>query len=416
MTYRTGLWALLGMALLAPARAQDVPAELADDQCVVCHVDFGAMPDGFLMDNVHMRPELSCVGCHGGDASADDDEVAHSGSFVGVPGPEEIPEFCGKCHSDIGFMRRFQPSASTDQLSQYFTSVHGQKLRAGDEKVAECASCHTSHAILPASDGRSSVHPLNVPQMCNQCHGDPDYMAEYGIRTNQYRDYAKSVHGTALLEEQDTGSPACNDCHGNHGAMPPGLDAIENVCGMCHVNNAEYFHSTSMARAFEEEELHGCEECHGIHDVAPTSLDMIGTGDDSVCIACHDEGDDGYRVAEEMYAQLMTLVAAKDSAAALAGEVQRIGMDDVEIGYLQREANQSLIKARTLVHTFDPARTGEVTEEGIESAKNAVDLARSEIEAFRFRRMGFGVASLFITVLTVALFFKIRDIESRKDS
>ncbi len=418
MTYRI---ALLTLVLLVPAvsatgQDDEIPPNLADDQCVVCHVDLGALPDGFLMDNIHMTEEMSCVGCHGGNRDSDDEEVAHSGNFKGVPAASEIPEMCGTCHSNLAYMRRFRPSASTDQVSQYYTSVHGQKLREGDTKVAECASCHTSHAILPATDGRSSVHPLNVPAMCNQCHGDPDYMADYGIRTNQYRDYEKSVHGVALLEKQDTGSPACNDCHGNHGAMPPGIDAIEFVCGMCHVNNAEYFHGTSMARAFEEEQLHGCEECHGIHDVDVTTLEMVGVGDESVCTGCHDEGDEGYQVAEEMYTQLMSLVAAKDSAAALADEVQRIGMDDLEIGYLQREANQALIQARTLVHTFDPEKTGEVTTAGLESARNAMSLANSEIEAFSFRRMGFGIATLFITVLTVALFFKIRDIESSKDS
>ncbi|NNE45378.1 MAG: hypothetical protein HKN37_01830 [Rhodothermales bacterium] len=416
MTYKIGLWLVAAFVPLTVATAQDVPDNLANDECVVCHVDLEALPEGFLMDNVHMKEGLSCVGCHGGDARSDDEEIAHSGNFVGIPEATDVPQLCGNCHSDLRIMRRYQPSASTDQVSQYYTSVHGEKLQQGDLMVAECASCHTSHAILPATDGRSSVHPLNVPGMCNQCHGDADYMAGYGIRTNQYRDYAKSVHGVALLERQDTGSPACNDCHGNHGAMPPGVDAIEYVCGMCHVNNAEFFHETNMARAFNEEELHGCEECHGIHDVSKTTLEMVGVGDESVCTACHDEGDDGYRVAEEMYAQLTALVSAQDSARVLAEEVHRIGMDDLDISYLQREANQSLITARTLVHTFDPAKTGEVTTVGIETARDAVELARSEIEAFGFRRLGFGVATLFITILTVALFFKIREIESVKDS
>ncbi len=113
-----------------------------------------------------MKRDLSCVGCHGGDATSDDEEVAHAGNFVGIPAPKDIPDFCGKCHSDLRIMRRFQPSASTDQVSQYYTSVHGEKLQGGDLMVAQCASCHTSHAILPASDGRSSVHPLNVPEPC----------------------------------------------------------------------------------------------------------------------------------------------------------------------------------------------------------------------------------------------------------
>lgn len=398
------------------AVGQDIPEGLEEDQCVVCHTDLEALPEGFVFDNVHMRPRISCVGCHGGDRSSDDEEIAHAGDFVGVPPPEAIPTFCGECHSDLAYMRQFQPSASTDQVSQYYTSTHGQALREGDTNVATCISCHTSHAILPATDGRSLVHPFNVPDMCNGCHGDASLMTEYGLRTNQYGDYAKSVHGTALLERQDTGAPACNDCHGNHGAMPPGIQSIENVCGTCHVNNAAFFEPTSMAIAFADEGLHACEECHGIHDVAMTFDDMVGVGDESVCTMCHDEGDRGYEVADSIHAQLVALKSVQDSAQVFLKRVQNIGMDDVEISYSLRDANEALIQARTAVHSFDPEKTGELTDTGVESARAAISMAESEIEGYRFRRFGFGIATLFITLLTVALFFKIREIESSRES
>jgi hypothetical protein len=399
-----------GFAAL-PGAAQDIPDVLSGDQCVACHSDVGYLPEGMILAGPHMRVELSCAGCHGGDNTTDDEDIAHAGTFRGVPDEAAIPAFCGRCHSDLAFMRAYSPSASTDQESNYFTSVHGQRLREGDTKVAQCASCHTAHAVLPASDARSTVHPMNVPALCNDCHGDAEYMAEYGIRTTQYRDYARSVHGTALLEREDLGAPACNDCHGNHGAQPPGIESIEHVCGMCHVNNAAFFSATSMARAFAEEELHACEECHGIHDVQKTFDAMVGTGDDSVCTVCHEEGDDGYAAAEAIYAQLVALAAAQDSASTLAERVREIGMDDIEIGFLLRDAHESLIQSRTLVHTFDPERTAEATTVGMGKATEAIELGHAEIRNFRFRRFGFGIATLLITVLTVALFFKIREME-----
>jgi len=403
--------AVMALFFAGAARAQDIPATLQNDQCIVCHADVGYLPDGLVFAGPHMRAELSCVGCHGGDNTTDDEEIAHAGSFRGVPDRDEVPEFCGRCHSDLSYMRQYSPSASTDQVSNYYTSIHGQKLREGDQNVAECASCHTAHAVLPASDTRSSVHPMNVPSMCNTCHGDADLMAQYGIRTNQYRDYAQSVHGTALLEREDLGAPACNDCHGNHGAQPPGIASIDNVCGMCHVNNAEYFSGTSMAQAFADEELHACEECHGIHDVRKTFDAMIGTGDDSVCTVCHEEGDVGYEAASAIHAQLVALTALQDSAAVLTERVREIGMDDIDITFLLRDSHESLIQARTLVHTFDPDRTAEATSVGMEKAGQAIQLGQAEIENFRFRRFGFGIATLLITVLTVALFFKIREMD-----
>jgi hypothetical protein len=38
------------------------------------------------------------------------------------------------------------------------------------------------------------------------------------IPHNQYEKFARSVHGIALLKKHDSGAPACNICHGNHGA------------------------------------------------------------------------------------------------------------------------------------------------------------------------------------------------------
>lgn len=384
-----------------------------DDQCIICHLEAEMMPEGFLEDDVHMQDGLSCAGCHGGDALSDDEDAAMSkkAGFVGVPSKTEILEFCGKCHSKIEFMRRFQPRIPTDQVSQYLTSIHGKKLLAGDDNVADCAGCHTSHGILSARDARSSVYALNVPATCNKCHGDADLMSEYGIRADQYEKYARGVHGVALLVEKDTGAPACNDCHGNHGAVPPVVASVSQVCGNCHVNNMQYFSASKMASAFEKEDLHGCEECHGNHDIEKTSDEMVGVGERSVCIDCHTEGDEGYAAARLIGDHLNKLTSTYASALEKQEDVRRKGMDDVEIEFLLQDSHQSLIEARTLVHTFDPDKVGPKTDEGVEKAVGALELAEAAIKDFHVRRRGFGMATVFITILVVALFFKIRQIE-----
>jgi hypothetical protein len=388
---------------------------LEEDRCYVCHLEEDYMPEHFDDDDVHMQEGLSCAGCHGGDPTSNDEDVAMSeeAGFVGLPAKRDIPEFCGRCHSDIGFMRRYQPRIPTDQVLQYYTSLHGQLLVAADSKVAECTNCHSSHAILPASDARSTVNPLNVPETCTACHGDPDYMDGYDIPTNQFDKYAGSVHGVALLENEDTGSPACNDCHGNHGALPPEVESISQVCGQCHVNNMQYFEASSMAEAFAAEELVGCEECHGNHDVRRTNDEMVGVGDESVCTDCHSDGDDGYAAAVSIHSTLTNLSMLYDAALEKQEEVQHKGMDDVEIGFLLQEAHQSLIQARTLVHTFDPEKVSPKAVEGAEKVETALTMADEAIKEFYFRRRGFGLATLFITLLAVALFFKIRQMESK---
>ncbi|MEJ2720216.1 MAG: hypothetical protein P8181_03620 [bacterium] len=331
--------------------------------------------------------------------------------FIGVPSKRQQPSLCGACHSDIDFMRDYLPRIATDQATQYATSQHGKLLAEGDDNVASCADCHTAHAVLPASDSRSSVHAFNVPNTCKRCHSDPDYMKQYGIPTDQFAKFSTSVHGVALLEDQDPGAPACNDCHGNHGAVPPDVTSIRQVCGHCHVNNMQYFAASKMAVAFEENGYHGCEECHGNHGVQKTFDDMVGTGEQSVCIACHD-GDAGYEAAKQIREDLRQLVSVYEEAEARKAEVHRKGMDDVEIGFMLQESHQSLVKARTLVHTFDPAKVGEMTGGGVAKAQSAIELAKEQVKEYYFRRRGFGLATIFITILIVALFLKLRHMES----
>lgn len=393
----------------------DVETLMKTDNCISCHIEEEELPEDFNKHDIHMQKDLSCSGCHGGNPASDDMDEAMSieAGFVGVPSKKEIPEFCGKCHSDIGFMRSYQPRIPTDQTDQYYKSLHGLRLKKGDTKVADCSSCHTAHSIMPASDPRSSVYALNVPETCNACHGDEEYMQEYEIPTDQFTKFAKSVHGVALLKEQDTGAPACNDCHGNHGAMPPGISSISHVCGTCHVNNMQYFSDSRMGAAFKKEKLHGCEECHGNHEVQKTSDEMIGVDDKAVCSNCHEPDDKGAEVATEIHKQLTTLATTYEKALAQQKEVEHKGMDDLDIEFLLQEAKQSLTQARTLVHTFDSVKVTVKVKEGLGKADLAIKEAQAQIEDYYFRRRGFGAATFIITLLIVALFFKIREIDQR---
>jgi hypothetical protein len=407
----SGYWQIYQPSLCA----QDATPLFEEDQCIACHIEMELMPENFHENDIHLQAGLSCAGCHGGDPASDDAEISMDpkAGFIGVPQPSDIPKLCGKCHSSIDYMRIYQPRISTDQVQQYYTSIHGRRLSQGDTKVAECVSCHSAHSIMPSSDPRSTTHPLNVPAMCSKCHSDKDYMKEYNLPVDQYEEYAISVHGQELLEHEDTGSPACNDCHGNHGATPPGLESVSHVCGHCHVNNAEYFQSSAMAQSYEEMEIHACEQCHGYHEVKKTSDEMVGTGDESVCLDCHSSGDKGYQTAETIYNSIKDFVSKYDMAEQKLKEVQIKGMDDVDILFLLQEANQTLIHTRTLVHTFDAEKIKTKIDEGGEKTAEALTLANKEIKDYHVRRRGFGVATIFITVLVIAMFFKIRAMEKK---
>ncbi len=386
------------------------------DHCVACHKEMENMPADFSENDIHRKDNFSCSVCHGGDPSSPDQDVAMSPAkgFIGVPKKKDIPKLCGRCHSNIDIMRVYQPRIATDQVEQYYTSVHGKKLLAGDENVAECASCHTAHSIMPVKDPRASVYKLNVPGTCNKCHGNSELMKKYNLPTNQLEEYSKSVHGIALLKNNDLGAPACNDCHGNHGAMPPGITSISHVCGTCHVTNMEYFNSTKMAKAFDEQGFHACEQCHGNHGIVKPTDEMIGVGKESKCIDCHSNGDEGYAAGKKMKTDLTNLKNAFDTATAKLNEVKEKGMNDVEIGFLLQDAKQDLIQSRTLIHTFDSIKVGAKTKDGIEIANRATILADKQIDEYYTRRNGFAVATFAFLIIVVALYFKIKDREKKK--
>jgi len=395
------------------AIASEPPSVPEDDQCIACHQELEIMPEGYQEYDIHLQKGLSCSGCHGGDNTSDDEDIAMSeeNGFVGVPLREEIPQFCGKCHSNPEFMRDYHPGLPTDQVQQYYTSVHGIKFKKGDKKVATCINCHPIHSILPASDPRSSVYPLNVPQTCRHCHSNAVYMKDYKIPTNQYELYAKSVHGVALLENKDIGAPACNDCHGNHGATPPGLSSVTFVCGNCHVNNMNFFRQTRMAKAFEELGFHGCEQCHGNHAIEKTSDKFVGTNSESFCVKCHDAGEIGYETARTIKSELTELDSIYNVGNSDLLEVQRKGMNDIDMGFLLKDAHQRLIEARTLVHTFDEDTVKSKTDDGVKLVQQAITISDKEIDKYYKRRYGFLIATVVLIILAVAIFLKIKDIE-----
>lgn len=408
-------FSLLFGFVLVQKKESNTKKEFKEDQCYKCHKEIESLPKDFSENDTHRHANLSCSSCHGGDPNSDDQEIAMSPSkgFVGVPKRKDIPKFCGKCHSNINIMRVFQPRIATDQVEQYYTSIHGKKLLTGDENVAECSSCHTAHSIFPAKDPRSSVYALNVPNTCNKCHGNSAMMKNYKIPVNQLEEYSKSVHGVALLKNKDISAPTCNDCHGNHGAMPPGIKSVSHVCGTCHVTNMEYFNATKISKIFEVQGIHGCEQCHGNHGVQKPNDEMINVGKESKCTECHTEGDEGYKVSQKIYSSLINLKNKYNAANEKYLEVRQKGMNDVEIGFQLKDAKQALIQSRTLIHTFDSSKVSDKTNEGVNFSNKALNLAQNEIDEYYTRRNGFAIATLAFLVFIIALYFKIKEKEKK---
>ena len=53
-----------------------------------------------------------------------------------------------------------------------------------------------------------------------------------------YKDYKDSIHGSALIDENNPDVPVCTDCHGVHNIQDPRTDQFRidtpEMCANCH--------------------------------------------------------------------------------------------------------------------------------------------------------------------------------------
>ena len=325
---RSGL-VTLGALLLALSSYAAPPPAKPETSCIHCHGsemfdDAARAKVRHFNVDVHSQVGLSCHDCHGGNPDpklGDDlagamDPKYKPNPYVGAPKRTGIPDFCGRCHSSAAYMNRFNPAARVDEVSEYWTSHHGQKLKSGVTDVATCIDCHSVHDIRRKGNPEAPVYPTHVAETCGHCHADAKRMQANGrwLPVDQFARWSRSVHAKALLEKGDLTAPTCNDCHGNHGAAPPGLASIRFVCGNCHAREAELFRASPKAAGWDRHndllaaapegkcgtchddqraslqfsQLSACIVCHENHAIMRPSVAMLGELPDTPCAFCHE--------------------------------------------------------------------------------------------------------------------------------
>jgi len=423
---RTWLIAAVAWLMAVPALAQ--PAR-EPNTCVICHSKgleprLTAPAALFVGADVHRERGFACVDCHGGNPGADDKARAHDTAgrsaatpFIGKPSGQAIVAVCARCHSDAELMRTFAPKQRVDQAAEYATSVHGKQLARGDAKVATCASCHGAHGIRLVSDAKSPVFPTSVAATCASCHANAERMAGYKLPdgsplpTRQFADYQTSVHHAALTRGNDLSAPTCNDCHGNHGAAPPGVGSIANVCGTCHAVFAQRFETSVHRQIFDK----GCVECHGNHAVLKPSDEMLGASGHAICATCHTAGanndDKGAQAADRMRTRIEGLKAGIDRSNQAVARIRNAGIDTSDDELALRDARTALTLARTEIHAADPVRVDAVIAEGTAIVTRVDKNADRGVAELQFRRRGLALSLGAILIVVVALALKVRQID-----
>jgi cytochrome b subunit of formate dehydrogenase len=136
------------------------------DTCGQCHEsiakDYWAGIHGKMVKRGQVDSPV-CTDCHGEHGILSPSDPNSSCNSANI-----AQKTCSPCHdSDVLNEKYGVPGG---RFSSWVDSYHGLKSKAGDVKVAHCASCHGAHRILPRRDPSSSVHPENLPETCGECH------------------------------------------------------------------------------------------------------------------------------------------------------------------------------------------------------------------------------------------------------
>jgi cytochrome b subunit of formate dehydrogenase len=101
-----------------------------------------------------------CHGIHSIKAHTDPNSPVSLQNLAGLT--------CARCHEGVRLSQEF--GVLGRRATTYLESYHGLASKLGSQVVANCASCHGAHDILPSSDPHSTINRANLVTTCGRCH------------------------------------------------------------------------------------------------------------------------------------------------------------------------------------------------------------------------------------------------------
>jgi predicted CXXCH cytochrome family protein len=290
LLFATALLALAtSLKVTIPARAEET-----SQYCLSCHgkpETSMTLPGGetlslyispeMVQNSVHTQAGIECGACHT--------------NIKTYPHPENKYETkrelsrayylaCRSCHS-VNYEKTLD-------------SMHAKAAEQGNLNAPICTDCHGAHNVQKPDEPRARISTT-----CGQCH------------TQIYAQYKDSVHGGALIQENNPDVPVCTDCHGVHNIHDPRTEQFRieepDLCASCHANAKLMSKYNLPANVYDLYKLswHGvdvsvykarwptiwhdsavCSDCHGVHNIrkasdpasSVSSQNLLGT-----CQKCH---------------------------------------------------------------------------------------------------------------------------------
>ncbi|HAH07659.1 MAG TPA: hypothetical protein DCM05_14245 [Elusimicrobia bacterium] len=145
--------------------ATPISPENTPKTCGRCHAEESAK----FMTSIHgqgllkgIREAPGCTDCHG------EHNIRRPAEKGATTSKAVIAMTCASCHESERLSAKFNIPA--DRVSTFAGSYHGLASKAGNMEVANCASCHGWHDVLPSSSPASRIHPSHLAQTCGECH------------------------------------------------------------------------------------------------------------------------------------------------------------------------------------------------------------------------------------------------------
>jgi preprotein translocase subunit SecG len=365
------------------------------NSCLACHED----QKKEFEESIHAKRGLECVSCHGGNPQEMELEEAMSpkAGFTGKPDKREMVKLCASCHSDVEKMKQY--GLRTDQYKLYVTSYHGKALfKNNDQNVAGCIDCHHNHLILPPSDPRSSVHKKNIPKTCSKCHSSKKLMSKYGLPPNQYEEYIKSVHGIALLERGNLAAPECARCHGVHGATPPGVTEVVNVCGQCHINTLDYINNSPHKNEV------ACSYCHNNHDIQIPTHDMFNT----ICLECHEKDSEAFQTGQIIKKLILETTNVRKEAIKKLEEARKKGIEVEEEQSQLEKVKTNIIQVIPIQHTLSLEKVEEYMKTAKSIASDVISSIDEKFNVLKRRRLALIIFWIVLLIIITIFYLKKR--------
>ena len=282
--------------------------ELANRRCMECHgqARIGEMPQAERTAMVGLK-----------DPGKANGPAARPGLFFSSPLLSGVHKGtrCVDCHLNMEQLPHPQTLKPADcnatchaqPMAVFAKGAHAKALAAGNKDAPTCKTCHGTHAILPADDRNAPTYPLNIVNICANCHVKHQPLGEAAQKPGSamlretrspVKEYLDSAHGRAVMSSGMAIAATCASCHDAHATLPaadPNSTVnranVPETCGKCHVGVAETYatsiHGELLAKGDAKAPV--CTDCHAAHaitrtNVAPFKLDIVNG-----CGTCHDK-------------------------------------------------------------------------------------------------------------------------------